>query len=167
MPGGQINDPSLGKHYSLPFLPATPSSPSWTLEGLFELTRRPSWALDSPRALLPELQRSKDTVRSGVLGAEVSGHRQQQLTQTLIVHLLKTHFFTHRSLIVKSQQNKIELVTRAGPGQGQVGSRGHPRGASSKNDDVGASGTESPTKGRSKQPVKRRFPGSTGKTKCQ
>ena len=33
-----INDPFSGKHYSLPFLPATPSSPSWTLEGLFELT---------------------------------------------------------------------------------------------------------------------------------
>ena len=63
LPGGQINDPSSGKHYSLPFLPATPSSPSRTLEGLFELTRRPSRALDSPRALLPELQRYKDTVR--------------------------------------------------------------------------------------------------------
>ena len=37
--------------------PATPSSPSRTLKGLFELTRRPSRALDSPRALLPELQR--------------------------------------------------------------------------------------------------------------
>ena len=33
--------PQLGKHYSLPFPPATPSSPSQTLEGLFELTRRP------------------------------------------------------------------------------------------------------------------------------
>merc|ERR1712077_13918 len=58
--GGQINDPSSGKHYSLPFLPATPSSPSRTLKGLFELTRRPSRALDSPRVLLPELQRYKD-----------------------------------------------------------------------------------------------------------
>ena len=94
LPGGQINDPSSGKHYSLPFLPATPSSPSRTLEGLFELTRRPSRALDSPRALLPELQRYKDTVRCAALGAEVPGHRQQQLTQTLIVRLLKTHFFT-------------------------------------------------------------------------
>ena len=73
-------------------LPATPSSP--TLEGLFELTRRPSRALDSPRALLPELQRYKDTVRCAALGAEVPGHRQQQLTQTLIVGLLKTHFLT-------------------------------------------------------------------------
>ena len=86
--------PHWGKHYSLPFLPATPSSPSRTLEGLFELTRRPSQALDSPRALLPELQRYKDTVRCAALSAEVPGHRQQQLTQTLIVRLLKMHFFT-------------------------------------------------------------------------
>ena len=32
-----INDPSSGKDYSLPFLPATLSSPPRTLEGLFEL----------------------------------------------------------------------------------------------------------------------------------
>ena len=63
-------------------------------KGFFELTRRPSQALDSPRALLPELQRYKDTARCAALGAEVPGHRQQQLTQTLIVRLLKTHFFT-------------------------------------------------------------------------
>ena len=70
--GGQINDPSSGKHYSLPFLPATPSSLSQTLEGLFELTRRPSRALDSP-ALLPELQRYKDTVRFAPLSEYVPG----------------------------------------------------------------------------------------------
>ena len=80
--------------YSLPLRSATPSSPSWTLEGLFELTRRPSRALDSPRALLPELQRYKDTVRCAALGVEVPGHRQQQLTKTLIVRLLQMHFFT-------------------------------------------------------------------------
>ena len=51
-------------------------------------------ALDSPRALLQELQRIKDTVRCGALGAEVPGHRQEQLTQTLIVRLLKTHLFS-------------------------------------------------------------------------
>ena len=34
----QINDPSLGKHYSLKFIPSTPSAPSRTLERLFELT---------------------------------------------------------------------------------------------------------------------------------
>ena len=65
--------PHQGNTYSLPFLPATPSSPSRTLEGLFELTRRLSRALDSPRALLPELQRYKDTVRCVALGPEVPG----------------------------------------------------------------------------------------------
>ena len=94
LPGGQINGPSSGKDFSLPFLPVTPSSPSRTLEGLFEMTRRPSRAFDSPFALLPELQRYKDTVRCGELGAEVLGHRQQQLAQTLIVRLLKTYFCT-------------------------------------------------------------------------
>ena len=39
-------------------------------EGLFELTRRPSRALHLPRALLPELQRIKETVRCAVLGAQ-------------------------------------------------------------------------------------------------
>ena len=48
--------------------------------------------LGSPRAMLPELQRYRDTVRCAVLGAAVPGHRQQQLTKTLIVRLLKTHF---------------------------------------------------------------------------
>ena len=81
-------------YYSLPFLHATPSSLSQTLEGLFELTWRRSRALDSPRALLAELQIYKDTVRCAALGSEVPGHHQQQLTQTLIVRLLKTHFFT-------------------------------------------------------------------------
>ena len=60
--------------------PTTPSSPSLTVEGLFEKTRRPSMALDLPCALLPELQRSKDTGRC--LGTEVLGQRQDQLTQT-------------------------------------------------------------------------------------
>ena len=93
--GGQITDPSPGKHYSLRFLPATLSSPSLEtreFEGLFELTRRPSRALDSPHVLVPELKRSKDTVRCAALGVEVVGRRQQQLTGTSIVRLLKTHF---------------------------------------------------------------------------
>ena len=42
------------------FLPMTSSSRYQTLEGLIELTRCPSRALDSPRALLPELQRYKE-----------------------------------------------------------------------------------------------------------
>ena len=36
------------KYYPFQFPPATHSSPSQTLEGLFELTPRPSRALDSP-----------------------------------------------------------------------------------------------------------------------
>ena len=88
-------NPSWGKHYSLPFLPATPSSPS--------------------HALLPELQRYKDTVRCAALGAEVPGHRQEQLTQTLIVRLLKTHIFTTDPWLWKvSIQNRIESVSRPG-----------------------------------------------------
>ena len=75
--------PGRGQCSSLSFLPETPSSR--TLEGPFELTRRPSRALDSPRALLPELQRNKVTVKCGQLGAEVPGHRPEQLTQTLFV----------------------------------------------------------------------------------
>ena len=66
-----------------------------------------------PRALLPELQRYKDSVRCAKLGAEVPRHRQHQLTRTLIVCLLKTHFL-HRSLIVKSQLDIIESLTRPG-----------------------------------------------------
>ena len=46
-----------------------------------------------PRALLPELQRYKDTVRCATLGAEIQGHHQEQLTQTLIVRLFNTHLF--------------------------------------------------------------------------
>ena len=38
-------------------------SRSRTLEGLFELTRCPSRALDSPCILLPDLQRFNDTIR--------------------------------------------------------------------------------------------------------
>ena len=82
--------PCRGKRFSLLYLPAISSSPPQTLEGLFELTLLSSRALDSPRALLTELQRNKDTVRCAVPGAEVPGHRQELLTQ--IVRLLKTHF---------------------------------------------------------------------------
>ena len=73
---------------------------------LFELTRHPTGALDLPRALLPELQRNKDTVRCAALGAEVPGHRQEQLTQTLIVRLLKMHFSTPILDCQKSKQTK-------------------------------------------------------------
>ena len=59
LPGGHINDPSSRRHYyslySLPFLLTTPSSPSRTLEGLFELTWHPSRALESLCVLLLKL----------------------------------------------------------------------------------------------------------------
>ena len=51
----QVWSISSSKHKVLPFLPPTPLSPSRTLEGLFELTLRPSRDLASYRALLPEL----------------------------------------------------------------------------------------------------------------
>ena len=85
--------PPQGNHYSLPFLPATSSFLSLTLEGLFELKRRPSRALDWPRSLLPELQSHKDTMRCAALVAEVPGHRPEKLSQTLIVGLLEMHLF--------------------------------------------------------------------------
>ena len=75
------------------------------LQVLFVLTWRPSRALDSPIALLPELQRYMDTFRCAAPGAEVPGHCQKQLTQTLIVRLLKTQF---TSLIRWNSQKKPE-----------------------------------------------------------
>ena len=99
--------PHQGNTFLFPFFPATPSSPSRTLEGLFELTRRPSQALDSPRALLPELQRYKDTVRCAALGPEVPGHHQKQLMQTLIVRLLKTLISTPILNCEKVNRNKF------------------------------------------------------------
>ena len=59
--------PTLLLHYFPLFLPATPLSLFRTLRGLFELTRRPSRALDSSRVLLSDLQRSKGTVTGAIL----------------------------------------------------------------------------------------------------
>ena len=64
-------------------------------------------ALESPRALLPELQRIEDTVRCATL---CPGHRQEQLTQTLIVRLLKTRLI---SIVQKLEGPRPPL---AGPG---------------------------------------------------
>ena len=52
--------------------------PCLHLEGLFELTRRPSQALDLPRALHPELQRFKDIVRCVTPSVELLGHQPHQ-----------------------------------------------------------------------------------------
>lgn len=76
--------PSLWKYFSLLFLPATPSSLSRTPEE------------PSTRALLPKLQRIKDTVSCAELGAEVQGHHQEHKTQILIVRLLKKKFNSFR-----------------------------------------------------------------------
>ena len=87
------NQPHVGKDFSLLFLPATPSSPSRTLEGLSELTQCPSRALGWNCALLLELRRYKDTVTCAELHMEVQGHHEEKLTQTLFVRLLKNLFF--------------------------------------------------------------------------
>jgi len=71
---GKSMTPLSGKHVSLPFILATPLSPSRTLERLFELTRCPSGTLDLPCAFLPDLQRYKGTVRCAALGTKVQGH---------------------------------------------------------------------------------------------
>ena len=59
LPRVQIKDPSPQKHYTLS-LPATPSSWSWTLEGLFELTRHPSRAFTLVKYIS---QKYQDTIR--------------------------------------------------------------------------------------------------------
>ena len=81
----------MGKHYCILFLPATPLSPYWTLEGLFEPTWRPSRAINLPRVLVMELKRCKDTARQMCrLGAE----GPKQLTHTDCDCAMKMHFFT-------------------------------------------------------------------------
>ena len=61
--------------------------------------------------VLPELNRYKDTIRCDRLGAKVPGHRQQQLMQTLIMRLLKTHFFGDLFFVVSkiAQQKPTKL----------------------------------------------------------
>ena len=68
---------------------ATPWSLSWTLQGLFELTRCPSGPSTSPGESLPERQSYKYTLSCDRLSLVVPlpGQRQTQLMQTLIVRL--------------------------------------------------------------------------------
>ena len=49
-----------------------------------------------------------------MLSAVVPKHCQKQLTQTLVVCVCWKHTASHQALIVKSQLNGIELVTRPG-----------------------------------------------------
>ena len=95
-----VKVPFIGEKPLLLFLSAKPSSWSRILGGLFELTQHSSRALDSPRVLLPELCTDIQghcqvwRARRGGPRTPTSTSRQLQLTQTLIVLLLKTHFFT-------------------------------------------------------------------------
>ena len=79
-----------GKHHSLPFPNQLPS----LLEGVFEQTWPLSRALNLEAYVASELQRNKEIVRCAELSTEVPGHCQEQLTETLIVRLLKKHFCT-------------------------------------------------------------------------
>ena len=81
---------SLAVHRENKTFFSTPSSPSRTLERLLELTQLLPRALYSTCALLPELQVIQDTVR---VCCAKSGGPKTPWTQTLIVRLLKPHFF--------------------------------------------------------------------------
>ena len=106
----------MGKYFSLLFLATTPLSLSQTLQGLFELTWRPSRSLILPCVMLLELQRNNDTFRCPTLGMEVSGHCPNSWRKPWLCLCWKKHFF-HRSIILKSQENRIKFVTRLGTPQ--------------------------------------------------
>ena len=76
--GEQMNH-HLEKHFCLLFHQEA-TSPSYR-------------TLDKPNALHPELQKYKDTVWCGVLGAEVPGDQQEQLSQSFFVRLLNSTSF--------------------------------------------------------------------------
>ena len=64
--------PLIGDRLSLPFLPATPSSPSRILEWLSTDTATYKRVFDSPRVLLPKVQKYMDP-RHGGTGTPDSG----------------------------------------------------------------------------------------------
>ena len=83
--------PHWGKYFSLLLLPTTPLALSRPFKGLFELTSK---ALNPPCALLPENRESRILSGQARKPSKSPGHCcQEQLTQTLIVLLLKTHLF--------------------------------------------------------------------------
>ena len=55
---------------------------------------RSSLQLPRHRRCFRNYRETRMTVRCASLGVEVPGHRHEQLTRTLILRLLKTHFFT-------------------------------------------------------------------------
>ena len=57
-------------------------------------------------------------VRCVMLGAEFPVYRQEQMTQTLIVCLMKTHFLPP---ILDFEKSNIELLTRPGEVVQEVG----------------------------------------------
>ena len=89
LPGGQIDDLLSGKHCPFPFLPATPLSLSWNIEGLFEKTGSP-WLASSAASGTTDI---RGRTPSGVPCWEVAAQCQEQLSQTKIVSLLKIHLF--------------------------------------------------------------------------
>ena len=90
--------------------------------GFSELTRCPSRALNSPWALLPELQRKKANVRCAAMGSEVPEQRQIQLTHTLRVRCVENTLFhpynngaplasPSRTPLFTHQNNKTRMET--------------------------------------------------------
>ena len=59
--------------------------------------------------LLLALQRQKDTIWYGALGAEVPEHRQEQLSQALIVDLFKTHPFSMLQILGSGTSSQIAV----------------------------------------------------------
>ena len=105
--------PHEGGHCQLSFLPANPSSVPHTLAELFELTQAP-FKSPKPGLLLAsgtsEIQRHSQMRRGG----RASPWTHSKTTDTnLDCVSIKTHFL-YRSLIVISQQNRIQVMTRHG-----------------------------------------------------
>ena len=76
--GGQSGkNPLLGNQYSLPFLPATPTSASQTLKVPFEPTLRTSRALDSQHAFLLETHKYSTRRPSGALRSRLQARISQ------------------------------------------------------------------------------------------
>ena len=98
---GKLMTPHQGWRCSLSFLPATPLSQSQTLEGHFELTRRPSTALNLNASVACETLEIQ-VERCATPDMKVAGHSWKLLMQTWIVGLLKKPTFLRWCPIAKS-----------------------------------------------------------------
>ena len=76
--------PHRGKYWSLLFLQGTPLFQFWTLEGLFELTRSPSRALNLTFCFASVILEIPTNDRCA---AEATGHLHEQLMLTLMVKI--------------------------------------------------------------------------------